>query len=152
MPRPWSIDEALRPDGKPLRLLRIGHREIDLADIVAVTETRIVERDVRGLALIGAMFAVSGIVFLIGVTGLGWRTRFLIGAAFLGALAAASFGEALQLGPVRYRRLVITTRRGAELTFASADDREVDALAAALGLGRSDERGTMVAAGAVAIG
>lgn len=136
MPRPWSIERIAGADGRVLERLRIGGKEIAVGDIESVTEERVAERDIQGLHLMGAIFLLAALLLLIAVADLGWRSRFLIGTVFLGALGVASFAEAWGVGTVAYRRLVITTRRGATLVFASADDREVDGLAAALGLGR----------------
>ena len=134
MPEPWSISESRDAAGRPQRRLRIGAREIAVADIATVAEERVTARDIEGLALIGAAFAMLAVLALIGVVALGWRERFLIGSAVLAGLAAASWTEVAGLRPIRYRRLHITTRSGARLVLASADDREVEALAAALGV------------------
>ena len=130
MPRPWSVTGS--PSG---RRLRIGAREIALDDVASVAVEQVTARDVQGLGVMTAVFAMAAALILIGVADLGWQTRFLIGAAVLAGLALASLSEIFGVRSIAYTRLHIRSRRGATLLFTSADAREVDALAEALGLG-----------------
>lgn len=134
MPQPWGIVEAAGPDGRPLRILRIGAKEVAVADIESVAVETLTSRDVQGLRLMTVVFGSASLVFLVGVTQFGWLPRFLIGCVFLLALALASAWDILALRPIVYRRMHIRTRRGATLLFASADPHQISALASALGL------------------
>lgn len=134
MPQPWGLVEALGPDGRPMRLLRIGAKEIEVASIESVAVETVTSRDTHGLRIMALVFGTAALVFLVGVSEFGWIPRFLIGAAFLFALALFSVSDILGLRAITYTRLHIRTRRGAALVFASADPVQVSALAAALGL------------------
>ncbi len=134
MPQPWSIVEAEGPDGRPVRILRIGAKEVVVAGIESVAVETLTSRDTHGLRIMALVFATASLVFLVGVTQFGWIPRFLIGCVFLLALALASVWDILGLRPIVYRRMHIRTRRGATLLFASADPNQIKALAAALGL------------------
>lgn len=144
MPQPWGIVEALGPDGRPLRLLRIGAKEVAIADIESVAVEPVTARDTLGLRVMTIAFGTAALVFLVGVAQFGWLPRFLIGAAFLFALALLSVSDILGLRAITYTRLHIRTRRGATLLFASADLIQISALATAIGLDLPPEslRGT----------
>lgn len=144
MPQPWSIFEATGPDGAPLRILRIGAREVAVADIESVAVEDVSSRDHSGLQVMALLFGTASLVLLLGVVEFSWRPRFLIGFAFLGALALASVWDIVGLRPIVYRRLHIRTRRGASLLFASADPRQAAELGAALGLDLPGHFGSVV--------
>ncbi|MGQ0674327.1 MAG: hypothetical protein ACT4N2_15815 [Hyphomicrobium sp.] len=121
-PAMWSIERG--PGGE--KLVRLGARRIAVSDIRGVKVERESERDIGGLVVMGGAFLLAAAVFVIGVVEIGWRTRFLVGAVILLALAFVSLGETRRIDPVRFVRLRIATPAG-DVVFTTAD--EIDALA-----------------------
>lgn len=130
-PRPWTIERA-DGRGRAGGTLRIGSRPIALDDIAGVAVERVAERDVKGLTVVAVGFALAASILLFGVADLGWRTRFLVGAGFLGAAALVSVVEVLWVNRIAYQRVHLTLVTGDTVVFASALPAEVDGLVAAL--------------------
>ncbi len=131
-PRSWSIETGHDRDGRPAPELRIGSRRILLNDIESMALESVTERDCKGLAVIGALFGSGAVLFILLITVFDWRTRFLIGTTFLGALALASFVEAWTANRISLHRLHIRLRSGETAIFASADAAEIAGLLAAV--------------------
>lgn len=131
-PRSWSIETDHDRDGRPAPELRIGSRRILLNDIESMALESVTERDCKGLAVIGALFGSGAVLFILLITVFDWRTRFLIGTTFLGALALASFVEAWTANRISLHRLHIRLRSGETAIFASADAAEIADLTSAL--------------------
>jgi hypothetical protein len=74
-----------------------------------------------------AIFAAAAFVFVVGVVDIGWRTRFLLGAAFMIALAFVSLVETMSIGPVRFVALTIDTSEG-RVVFTTPDPADASAL------------------------
>lgn len=121
----WAIE---RPAGNGTgAVLRVGARRLALSDIQSVAREEETERDIKGLLVIGAAFIFASTIFIAGVVDIGWRTRFLIGAGLLFALAIVSLTETLSIPAVRYVRLRITTATG-EVVFTTPDPGDALAL------------------------
>ncbi len=132
-PPKWCITAERDLRGERHVVLTIGERRpIPIADIASVSLDTISERGDRGLWTMTVFFGLAAVAILIGVIGHDWRTRFLIGAGLLAALAATSLAEAFAAARIGYRRLSIVTHRGERTVFASAEPGEVEQLARAL--------------------
>lgn len=131
-PRPWSIEPGRDAAGRPISMLRIGARRYPAADLEVVQLETVTERDSAGLAVMGVLFGFGALLFVTLITVFDWRTRFLIGTTFLGALAMASFGEAWGANRITLYRLHIRSTAHGTVVFASADAAEIAGLMAAL--------------------
>ncbi len=60
-------------------VLRLGSQAIPLEGIVSYRLEEIVERDLEGRLLVGALALVGGLGFLVGVLGFGWLECLLAG-------------------------------------------------------------------------
>jgi hypothetical protein len=124
-PRMWDIE----PSGEPV--LRIGQRRLKLSDIAGARREDRIEGDHWGVQLIGVLFVLAASGLITGVQYYGWRTRFLVGAAFLFALGLVSLAEAARAKMISYSRIRLETTSG-EVLFTTADGGNADALLAAL--------------------
>lgn len=111
--------------GKPL--LRVGDQYVALGDILEIEHTEHVERDFKGLLVMGSLFMVACVVFLLLVADFGWRERFMLGAVVTGLLGMASLYEAMVSTKIAFVELRIATRDGDEL-FTTADHADAAAL------------------------
>ena len=76
-------------------------------------------------------------IFAFGVSEFGWRERFLLGTAFLSFLGVAGLYESSKIKAMAgFFEVKIATGKHGVVTFASADEREVDALLGASLRGR----------------
>lgn len=131
-PRSWSIVTDQNRDGGLPAGLQIGSKRILLNDIESMALETVTERDFKGLTVIGALFGSGAVLFVLLITVFDWRTRFLIGSTFLGALALASFAEAWRANRITLHRLHIRIKSGQIVVFASADATEIADLTSAL--------------------
>lgn len=116
-PAMWALERA---SGTGREILRVGQVRFALAEICSIERLEQSERDVSGLLVMAGLFLVGGTAFLFGVAEFGWRSRFLVGAVFLLALALVSLIETFSIRPVGYVRLRIATASGG-VVFTTAD-------------------------------
>jgi hypothetical protein len=123
-PRMWDI---ITDPQSGMPLLRLGDRHVELSNIVEIEHTDLVERDFKGLLVMGAAFMSACSMFLFLVVDFGWRERFMLGAVVTGMLGVMSLYEAATASRIRCVELRISTRDGDDI-FTTADHDDAAAL------------------------
>jgi hypothetical protein len=131
MPPDWEVLAGRGPILGPM--LRLGPRAIPVSEIRGFLASADIETDKKPAFLAVGVFALIAFLFLIVVFDLGWRARFLAGAAVFGGIALSALHDLAWLTTSGlYRVEVLTT--GATIRFTTVDANEharlLEALAA----------------------
>lgn len=106
-------------------MLRLGSQAIPLEGIVSYRLEEIVERDLEGRLLIGALALAGGLAFLVGVLGFGWLECLLASFVVLSGTVIAALAEAFGVTSRRKFRISVFSENARPITYTSADSRDI---------------------------
>jgi hypothetical protein len=112
--------------------LRLSQRALPLGEIRGVIMTSDSRREIRPALAVLAAFGSIGLVLVIGVLGLEWRTRMLVGALLFVAIGLSALNDIVWLTRASLHRVEILTARGETLVYATTDESDARRLAACL--------------------
>lgn len=113
-------------------VLRLGSQGIPLEGIVSYRLEEVVERDLEGRLLVGALAFVGGLVFLVGVLGFGWLECLLAGFVVLSGAVIATLAEISGVTSRRRFRISVFSQNARPVTYTSGDNRDIARLLAFL--------------------
>jgi hypothetical protein len=128
-PRPmWWLEPAAvtgRTHEECGDVLRLGSQSIPLDGIMSYRLEEVVDRDIEGRLLVGALTLVGGLVFLIGVMGFGWLECLLAGFVVAAGTAIAGLAEISGVTSRRHFRISVFSQDARPATYTSVDNRDI---------------------------
>lgn len=128
-PRPmWWLESASvtgRPQDENGDVLRLENQSIPLDGIMSYRLEEVVERDIEGRLLVGALTLIGGLVFLVGVLGFGWLECLLAGFVVASGAVIAGLAEISGVTSRRHFRISVFSRKTRPVTYTSADNRDI---------------------------
>lgn len=127
-PPTWWLEPTIisgRPADTTGDVLRLGSQAVPLEGIVSYRLEEVIERDLEGSLLIGALVLIGGLVFLIGVLGLGWLECLLAGFVVLSGTVIAALAEVFGVTSRRKFRISVFSENARPITYTSGDNRDV---------------------------
>lgn len=124
----WWLEPAVisgRAHEESGDVLRLGAQCIPLDGIISYRLEEVVERDIEGRLLVGALTMVGGLVFLVGVLGFGWLECLLAGFVVASGTAIAGLAEISGVTSRRHFRINVFSRDARPVTYTSADNRDI---------------------------
>ena len=128
----WRIERA--KDNPSREELCFGRHRFALNDITAIATEDIRDSVTDGILLAAMAFVIVACALAFGVFDGPLRERFLLGTVFLGFLGYMGLSELPKLRQQKFFKITFTLQGGSNVTFASADRTETEALLAALAL------------------
>jgi hypothetical protein len=125
---------ASRPGPRVANTVVIGGIEHALADVVGYEIETELERDCAGQILCSTIYGVATCALLLAILVAGLDWKFLVGAAFVGAIALMCLADARAVKPVTIHRLRMQMVDGQQVVFAAGARQPVAALAARIDL------------------
>ncbi len=136
-PPMWRIERV--PPVQGGEVAHFGKHRVVLADVAGVSLEEVRDRNIQGLILAGASFAICATILAYAVYEMGAMTRFLIGSTFLAGLGMAGLAETVELKSVSLYVMTITLTSGERIKFTSTDRADIQALALRLMNGRGKQ-------------
>jgi hypothetical protein len=120
-PPTWWLEPTImsdRPADTTGDILRLGSQAVPLEGIVSYRLEEVIERDLEGRLLIGALTFV-------GVLGFGWLECFLAGFVVLSGVVIATLAEIFGVTSRRRFRISVFSENARPITYTSGDNRDI---------------------------
>jgi len=106
-------------------VLRLGSQAIPIEGILSYRLEEIIERDIEGRLLVGALALMGGLIFLVSILGFGWLECLLAGFVVLSGVAIAGLAEVFGVTSRRRFRISVFSQNARPVTYTSSDYRDI---------------------------